>query len=42
MMNEKTKHQFINNIRGIALFVATIPLYIFTNLFHQRFVILEP
>jgi hypothetical protein len=37
MLNEKSKHQFIENIGDIALFATQIPLFIFTNLFHQRF-----
>jgi hypothetical protein len=38
ILNEKSKHQFIEDIEGdIALFATQIPLSIFTNLFHQRF-----
>jgi hypothetical protein len=37
MLNEKSKHQFIKEIGDIALFATQIPLFIFTNLFHQRF-----
>jgi hypothetical protein len=37
MLNEKRKHQFIENIGDIALYATQIPLTIFTNLFHQRF-----
>jgi hypothetical protein len=37
MLNEKSKHCFIDEIVDIALFATKIPLSIFTNLFHQRF-----
>jgi hypothetical protein len=37
MLNEKSKHCFINEIVDIAVFATQIPLSIFTNLFHQRF-----
>ncbi len=37
MWNEKSKHSFINAIVDIAVFATQIPLFIFTNLFHQRF-----
>jgi hypothetical protein len=36
-LNEKSKHQFIEDIGDVALFATQIPLSIFTNLFHQRF-----
>jgi hypothetical protein len=35
--NEKSKHCFIDEIVDIALSAIQIPLFIFTNLFHQRF-----
>jgi hypothetical protein len=37
MLDEESKHQFIQNICDIALFATQIPLSIFTNLVHQRF-----
>jgi hypothetical protein len=37
MLHQKSKHQFIDDISDIALFLTQIPLSIFTNLFHQRF-----
>jgi hypothetical protein len=37
LLNEKSKHHFIDEIVDIALFATHIPLSIFTNLFHQRF-----
>jgi hypothetical protein len=37
MLNEKSKHDFIDEIVDIALFARKIPLSIFTNLFHKRF-----
>ncbi len=37
LLNEKSKDHFIDEIVDIALFTTQIPLYIFTNLFHQRF-----
>jgi hypothetical protein len=36
MLNEKSKHCFINEIVDTALFATHIPLSIFTNLLHQR------
>jgi hypothetical protein len=37
MLNEISKHCFINEIVDIALFATQIPLSIFTNLLQQRF-----
>ncbi len=37
MWHQKSKIQFIDEIMGIALFATQIPLFIFTNLFKQRF-----
>jgi hypothetical protein len=37
MLNQKIKHQFIEDIGDIALFATQIPLSIFINFFHQRF-----
>ena len=37
MLNEESKHQFIEDIGDIGLFATQIALSIFTNLFHQRF-----
>jgi hypothetical protein len=37
LMNEKSKHHFINEIVNIALFATQVPRSIFTNLFNQRF-----
>jgi hypothetical protein len=37
MLNEISKHCFIDEIVDIALFATQIPLSIFTNLLHQRF-----
>jgi hypothetical protein len=37
MLNEKSKHHFIDEIVDIALFATQIPLSIFIKLFHQRF-----
>ncbi len=36
MLNEKSKHQWIEDIGDISLFATQIPSSIFTNLFHQR------
>jgi hypothetical protein len=38
ILNEKGKDKFIDNIKDTALFAKMIPLFIFTHLFHQRFV----
>jgi hypothetical protein len=35
MLNEKSKHQFIEDIGDIALYATQIPLSIFTIFFHQ-------
>jgi hypothetical protein len=37
ILNQQSKHQFIEDINDIALFATPIPLSIFTILFHQRF-----
>ncbi len=37
MLNEISKHCFIDEIVDIALFATQIPRSIFTNVFHQRF-----
>jgi hypothetical protein len=37
MLNEISKHRFIDEIVDIALFATQIPLSVFTNLLHQRF-----
>jgi hypothetical protein len=36
-VDQKSKIQFIDEIVNIALFATQIPLFIFTNLIHQRF-----
>jgi hypothetical protein len=37
MWHQKSKDYFIAEIACIALLATQIPLFIFTNLFHQRF-----
>jgi hypothetical protein len=37
MLHQQSKHKFIEDIGGIALFATQISLSILTNLFHQRF-----
>ncbi len=37
ILHQNSKHQFIEDIGDIALFATQIPLFMFTNLFHQRF-----
>ena len=37
MLHQKSKHQFIEEIGDIALFATQVPVFMFTNLFHQRF-----
>ncbi len=37
MLNEISKHCFLDEIVDIALFATQIPLSIFTNLLQQRF-----
>jgi hypothetical protein len=37
LLHEKSKDHIIDEIVDIALFARQIPLFIFTNLFHQRF-----
>jgi hypothetical protein len=35
--NDKSKHRFIDEVVDIVLDATQIPLFMFTNLFHQRF-----
>ncbi len=37
MLHQQSKHKFIEDIGDIVLFATQIPVFIFTNLFHQRF-----